>query len=89
MEEIGAIKGTKGVGRADRQDKQVDKHVYRVKTKGYTKQFSSYAAALKAFTKLQRDAEKEQEAYTVVLSKKDGRNWEELDKAQVTKAFYE
>ncbi len=51
--------------------------------------FTSYGSAEKEFKKLQGKAEREQRPYKVTLSRKDGRSWEELDKAEVKKSYYE
>jgi hypothetical protein len=72
-----------------KEDNKPPKALYRVKTTGFTEQYTEYTVAKRNFDALKRKAVKEEKSFSIYLHVKDGSEWKEMEKAQITKSFYE
>lgn len=69
---------------------QVHQERFRVKTRGYVSQFSTYNSALSNFERLKSSAAKKGESFKVTLENSiDGQKWTVLDEVKVTGSFFD
>lgn len=91
MESENKAKSVQGVGKLNskRAPKEAETS-FKIKTKGYTEQFSSYQKAVSVFERLKRGAEKKKQPIKIeFLRKTHGKDWEMIDFCEIKASFYD